>query len=174
MPWLNIEIKAKCKNPGSVRDYLKKNNAEFKGTDHQTDIYFKCNHGRLKLRTGNIEKALIAYDRNNQAGPKGSSFSLAKLENTEAVREALTRSLGIKVIVDKRREIWYLDNVKFHIDEVDGLGSFMEIEAGNLLADLDIEALKEQCELHMKALGIKDEDLLQYSYSDMLMEQERG
>jgi adenylate cyclase class 2 len=59
--------------------------------------------------------------------------------------------------------------VKFHIDEVPGLGSFVEIEAGNILADLGAEKLKSQCDFYMKELGIKPEDLVEISYSDMLL-----
>ena len=81
----------------------------------------------------------------------------------------LAGSIGIKVVVKKRREIYYINNVKFHIDEVPGLGSFVEIEAGNMLADLLQEKLKEQCDFYMKELGIKEEDLLEVSYSDMLL-----
>jgi predicted adenylyl cyclase CyaB len=78
--------------------------------------------------------------------------------------------MGIKVIVRKRREIYYISNIKFHLDEVPGLGSFVEIEAGNILADLTQEQLKEQCDFYLKEFGIRDEDLIEVSYSDMLLE----
>ena len=86
------------------------------------------------------------------------------------LKALLTRSIGIKVIVKKRREIYFINNVKFHIDEVPGLGSFTEIEASNINADLTGEQLQEQCHYYMKEFGLQEDDLLQFSYSDMLME----
>ena len=110
--------------------------------DEQTDTYFNVPNGRLKLREGNIENNLIFYERTNQAGPRILIFNLVKVEDAEGLKEALTKSNGIKVVVKKRREIYYINNVKFHIDEVPGLGSFVEIEAGNILADLSQATIK--------------------------------
>jgi adenylate cyclase class 2 len=170
MPFLNIEIKAKCNDPESIRNYLLQHKAELKGTDEQTDTYFNVPNGRLKLREGNIENNLIFYERNNQAGPKSSHFNLVKVEDAKGLKEMLTKSMGVKVVVTKRREIYYINNVKFHIDEVPGLGSFVEIEAGNILADLSATQLKAQCDHYMKELGIDESDLVEISYSDMLLE----
>lgn len=170
MPYLNVEIKARCSNPAFIRDYLLSNNAEFRGTDEQTDTYFQVPHGRLKLREGNIENNLIYYERSNQAGPKDSHFQLVKINDAGGLKEVLTKANGIKVVVKKKREIYYIGNVKFHIDEVPELGSFVEIEAGNLLADLTKEQLKEQCDYYLAAFNIKPEDLMEVSYSDMLLD----
>jgi adenylate cyclase, class 2 len=173
MSYLNVEIKARCHQPHMVREYLVAHSAVFKGTDEQTDTYFNVQQGRLKLREGNIENNLIYYERTNQAGPKNSQFRLVKIEDAKGLKEALTSSIGIKVVVKKRREIYYISNVKFHIDEVPGLGSFMEIEAGNILADLSQEQLNEQCDFYMKELKIGPEDLIEVSYSDMLLKESR-
>ena len=81
----------------------------------------------------------------------------------------LSKSLGVKIVVAKRREIYFLKNVKFHIDEVEGLGTFAEIEASNLYGDISKEELQSQCDFYMNELGIKKEDLIAISYSDMLM-----
>ena len=135
MSYLNIEIKARSSTPEYVRQYLLDHNADFKGTDEQTDTYFNVTSGRLKLREGIIENNLIYYTRNDQAGPKSSQFHLVKVEDAKGLKEVLEKSIGVKMIVKKTREIYYIDNVKFHIDEVPGLGSFIEIEAGNILAN---------------------------------------
>jgi adenylate cyclase class IV len=71
---LNIEIKAKTSDLEFIRDYLKTNKAEFKGTDFQVDTYFNVSHGRLKLREGNIENNLIYYERQDIAGAKESNW----------------------------------------------------------------------------------------------------
>ena len=169
MSFLNVEIKARCTDASFVRGYLLSANAEFKGTDEQTDTYFNVNEGRLKLREGNIENNLIFYNRNNQAGPKSSHFHLVKIEDAKGLKEVLENSCGIKMVVRKRREIYYIDNVKFHIDEVPGLGSFIEIEAGNILANKAETELLDQCNFYLKEFGTKEEDLIAESYSDMLM-----
>ena len=169
MSHLNVEIKARCTDPSFVRNYLTKHNADFKGLDDQTDTYFNVFTGRLKLREGNIENNLIFYERNNQPGPKSSHFQLVKIEDAKGLKEVLKKSCGIKMIVRKRREIYYIDNVKFHIDNVPELGWFIEIEAGNILAIKTKEELLAQCKFYLKEFGIKEEDLVAGSYSDMLM-----
>lgn len=170
MSFLNVEIKARCTDASFIRNYLLSQGAEFKGTDQQTDTYFNVTNGRLKLREGNIENALIWYERTNQAGPKNSSVNLVKIDDAKGLKETLRKSSGIKVVVQKKREIYFIGNVKFHIDEVPGLGSFAEIEASNLYADLSQEQLKEQCDFYLAAFGINDTDLVEVSYSDMLLE----
>jgi adenylate cyclase class 2 len=171
MSFLNVEIKARCSNPADIRNYLTANGAVFKGVDEQVDTYFNVPNGRLKLREGNIENNLIFYERTNQAGPKNSHFHLVKVNDANALKEVLTKSIGVKVVVKKKREIYYISNVKFHIDEVPGLGSFVEIEAGNILADLTREQLNEQCDFYMKEFGIEPEELVEVSYSDMLLKE---
>jgi predicted adenylyl cyclase CyaB len=170
MEFLNVEIKARCSDPAFVRDYLLNNKADFKGTDEQTDTYFNVPNGRLKLREGNIENNLIYYERNNQAGPKESHFNLVKVDDATGLKNVLAKSNGVKVVVKKTREIYYIGNVKFHIDEVPGLGSFVEIEAGNRFDPaLTREQLKEQCDYYMSAFNIHENDLVVFSYSDILI-----
>ena len=172
MPFLNVEIKARCSNASYIRNYLVSKNANFKGVDKQTDTYFNVQNGRLKLREGNIENNLIYYKRDDNAGPKNSHFKLVKVEDAVGLKESLTDAIGVKVVVVKNREIYYIENVKFHLDEVPGLGSFVEIEAGNILADLSQELLKEQCDFYIKEFGIKEEDMISNSYSDMMLAKE--
>lgn len=170
MSYLNVEIKARCSDSRFIRDYLLSKGAEYKGTDHQTDTYFKVPNGRLKLREGNIENNLIFYSRPDQAGPKESVFQLVKVEDAAGLKKALTSANGIKIIVEKKREIYFIANVKFHIDEVPGLGSFVEIEAGNITAPLlGAAELKQQCDDYLDAFGIREEDLVEVSYSDLLL-----
>jgi len=170
MSYLNVEIKARCSDSRFIRDYLLSKGAEYKGTDHQTDTYFKVPNGRLKLREGNIENNLIFYSRPDQAGPKESVFQLVKVEDAAGLKKALTSANGIKIIVEKQREIYFIANVKFHIDEVPGLGSFVEIEAGNITAPfLGAAELKQQCDDYLDAFGIREEDLVEVSYSDLLL-----
>jgi adenylate cyclase class 2 len=168
--FINIELKACTTQAAFIRQFLLDNKADFKGTDLQTDTYFHVPNGRLKLRQGNIENNLIWYQRSNQASAKQSDFLLTPVGDTATLLQTLTNALGIKVTVIKKREIYFIDNVKFHLDELGQLGNFVEIEASNKTADISVEKLKEQCEHYRTAFKIQEEDLLQYSYSDMLLE----
>ncbi|GJM31061.1 MAG: hypothetical protein DHS20C18_00620 [Saprospiraceae bacterium] len=139
------------------------------GQDHQVDTYFKVPNGRLKLREGNIENNLIHYHRGNQAGPKRSEVTLHAVSNTSSLKATLEAGNGILTIVDKLREIYFIDNVKFHIDEVKSLGTFIEIEAIDLDGTLGEIKIRKQCEHYLQAFDIKDENLIEVSYSDMLL-----
>ncbi len=168
MKVVNIELKARCENKDVVRRRLHTKNAVYKGIDRQIDTYFDVRKGRLKLREGNIERSLIYYNRLDRKSIKQSDVLFEKLEKpTDILKSQLATSIGIKVVVDKRREIYFIDNVKFHIDEVADLGQFVEIEA--IGRPGEETELQKQCEYFKTYLGIKDSDLLQYSYSDMLL-----
>ncbi len=169
MAILNVEIKAKANNHSEIRELLKAKNAVEKGIDHQTDTYFNVQRGRLKLREGNIENNLIHYVRDNQKEPKPSEVILFQSEPNSTLKELLTNSLGILAVVDKIREIYFIENVKFHIDMVRDLGTFVEIEAIDKDGTIGKEKLLEQCEFYLDLFGISAEDLIAVSYSDLLM-----
>jgi adenylate cyclase, class 2 len=165
---INVEIKARCADPERVRAVLRERQARFAGADHQVDTYFRVSEGRLKLREGNIENALIYYRRPNEAGPKQSDVVLYAAQRGAELRAVLAAGLGVLVTVDKQREIYYAGNVKIHIDEVQGLGRFVEIEAaGGEHADRN--SLLRQCREFMQAFGIGEAELVAESYSDLVM-----
>lgn len=166
---LNIEIKAKSFNQDKIREVLKSNDAEFKGMDHQIDTYFKINFGRLKLREGNIENNLIHYLRENKEGPKQSEVILYRSAPDSTLKKLLSEALGILVIVDKQREIYFIGNVKFHIDTVMNLGTFVEIEAIDINESIGKEKLLEQCRYYLDLFQIPKEDLISGSYSDLML-----
>lgn len=170
MSFINIEIKARTTHSAEIRQWLLDNGAECKGTDHQTDTYFQSRQGRLKLREGNIENNLIYYERMNQSGPKQSDFQLMKVTEPESLKAILSTSVGIKIVVRKKREIYFIGNVKFHIDELSDLGHFVEIEASNKTHDIPVDELTAQCNYYMKEFNIRHEDLIDRSYSDMLLD----
>ena len=167
---LNVEIKATCPNPAPIREWLKSQSAEFRGTDHQKDTYFNVASGRMKLRQGNIENALIHYDRENNSGPKSSTVTLYKASDSDKLCTLLTKALGVKTIVEKKREIYFIDNVKFHLDSVPNLGEFVEIEAIDVDGSIGQQKLQEQCEYYIKAFKIREKDMITHSYSDMLVD----
>jgi len=171
---LNVEIKARCLDTKVFERTLRSLGANFHGVDHQLDTYFRVSQGRLKLREGNIENALIHYAREDDfTGPKKSLVTLYQLgERASELKNILSNSIGILVVVDKCRKIFFIENVKFHIDTVEQLGTFVEIEVMDHLGDsgpIEFEQLKTQCDHYIEALQISKVDLISHSYSDMIL-----
>ena len=166
-----IEFKACIPDIKAAEEKLKMLSPLFKGEDHQVDTYFNVTNGRLKLREGNIENALIWYDRANDAGNKLSNVHLYKHNPSAELKDILCRSNGIKAIVDKKRRIYFIDNVKFHFDNVQGLGEFMEVEAIDEDGTLGIEHIKEQCMYYAQFFNVQQEHYISHSYSDLVMQQ---
>ncbi|HVE61749.1 MAG TPA: CYTH domain-containing protein [Chitinophagaceae bacterium] len=155
--WLNMEKQLLALNP------------VFKGTDIQEDTYFNGVKGRLKLREGSIENALIHYQRKNIAGAKPSDVLLYQHQPEPSLKEILTKALGIKIIIKKSRKIYFVDNVKIHFDIVQDLGNFIEVEAIDKDGTIGIEKLKEQCNYFISIFKIRKEDFIAESYSDLLL-----
>jgi adenylate cyclase class 2 len=125
--------------------------------------------GRLKLREGNIENHLIYYQRDNKSGPKRSDVILYEATPGSALKKILSEALGVLTVVDKQREIFFLNNVKFHIDTVRNLGTFVEIEAIDKGGNIGIENLRDQCRKYMEWLEVDPANLVSGSYSDLLL-----
>jgi len=169
MSILNVEIKAKCPDHKHIRSVLNQHNAKFVGVDNQTDTYFNVNRGRLKLREGNVENALIFYERKDVEGPKKSNIELVKTQPDSEMKLLLSEALGVLIEVKKKREIYFIDNVKFHLDDLTALGKFVEIEAIDEDGSIGEEELDSQCKKYIELFGIKESDLIFNSYSDMLL-----
>ena len=171
---INVEIKAVV-----VRDHADRIREKLlalpgttsPGTDHQIDTYFMVPKGRLKLRQGTIERTLIAYNRPDLTGPKTSKYTLVPVEADAAdrLKKALTVSCGVLAVVDKKREIYFNGNVKFHLDVVEGLGSFVEIEARDEKEEMRADQLMAQVHHYLGLFQITRDALMADSYSDMIL-----
>jgi len=169
MPILNFEFKARTTVLDNLEKKLLELNPIFIGEDTQADTYFNVGKGRLKLREGNIENSLIYYERQNTAGAKQSDVLLYQHNPSKMLKDILIKVHGIKVVVQKKRRIYFIDNVKIHFDTIPGLGTFIEVEAIDKDGTEGIEKLKEQADKYAAFFNIKDEDFIGLSYSDMLM-----
>jgi homotetrameric cytidine deaminase len=160
----NVEIKATDPDPSRTLELALAAGAEDRGFLSQRDTYFRAAHGRLKIREEEgAPTRLIPYDRAAQLSNYGLVPADAQL------RDALATSLGVRVVVTKRRHllIWE-DTVRLHLDEVEGLGHFMEIEA--VAADeSDLTRERDQLARLREILEIDDARLIDSSYSDMLL-----
>lgn len=169
MSILNFEFKARTTELDKLEKKLLQLEPKFIGEDNQTDTYFNVNKGRLKLREGNIENSLIWYERKDTAGAKQSDVLLYQHTPDKTLKDILSKVHGIKVIVIKKRRIYFIDNVKFHFDTIEGLGTFIEVEAIDKDASLGIEKLKEQADKFAEFFDIRKQDFVALSYSDMLI-----
>ena len=167
-PRRNLERKFRCPDLGAVRAALPALATRREGVQLQTDTYFHCRAGRLKLREIDGEPAvLIGYDRPDAAAAKLSAYHLVPVADAAALRAALTAALGTRGVVRKRREIHHWRNVRIHLDEVEGLGSFVEFEAV-LPAQDDGTAAHPDLEMLRRALGLAGAEELAASYADLL------
>jgi len=164
----NFEFKAKVDDLEFYENKLLKLNPVFKGTDHQIDTYFNTTIGRLKLREGNIENSLIHYNRENSGGAKRSDIILYQHHPNPALKNILVLQLGIKTVVDKKRRIYFINNIKFHFDNVKDLGTFIEVEAIDNNNAFTIEQLKEQCDYYFNFFELDLTQLVNLSYSDLV------
>ena len=165
---LNVEIKARCADPDAALRHLLSAGAILEGVDHQVDTYFRVGAGRLKLRRGDIENSLIHYARADGPGPKDSIVTLYETDDAGRLLDVLLAALDVFTVVDKQRHILRAGNVKLHVDEVLGLGSFVEIEAIDLTGRLGRTHLLGQCRAYMAGLGVEESDLVAGSYSDLI------
>jgi len=167
---INFEFKAKVASLEPYENKLLSLKPDFKGIDHQVDYYFHTEKGRLKLRTGNIENALIHYDRSDSIHARESKVILYKHVTDASLKEILSIHLGVKTVVDKIRKIYFVENVKFHLDLVHKLGTFIEVEAIDGEGQYSIEHLQAQCAYYMEFFGLKVENMIAKSYADLIME----
>lgn len=162
-----VELKARYEDLGKARALL--HGAESLGTFRQTDTYFALGDRRLKLRAiaGRSNGQLVYYERPDQGGVRESRVLLAHLEDASTVLDILRRTFPVLAEVQKTREIYRLQGVQIHLDDVQGLGRFIEFE--KVLAS---EAAKPQDRAQLDALRryfqISDEDLMASSYSDLV------
>jgi predicted adenylyl cyclase CyaB len=163
----NIEIKARCPDPEATGRLLEQRGLERVARMHQVDTYFVVPHGRLKLREMEGEAAqLIQYARPDLLAAHASDYLIAPASDPSRLKEVLTRALGIRVVVDKQRDLYLWEHTRIHLDEVAGLGSFLELET--VITDQTHDEAERECREVQAALRITEEDLVAGSYSDHL------
>jgi len=164
----NIELKARLADIDFARQAARNAGATEHGVLIQTDTYFRASRGRLKLReiAGHTAE-LIFYERSNRVEARRSRYRRIEAPEPAALREMLEMALGVLSIVRKRRELWLLDNVRIHLDDVEGLGTFFELEA-ILDAKHDEEMCHRQIEELSMAFAISATDLVAGSYGELV------
>jgi homotetrameric cytidine deaminase len=166
-PRRNVELKAMDPDPVRSLAVCRELGAEDKGVLRQRDTYFRTRSGRLKLREEEPGGAtLIQYDRPDVAAARESRYRLTAVSEPDELRAALDAALGTLVVVAKRRHLLLWDGVRIHLDTVEGLGAFVELE-GVAPQESDLTHEEEKVARLREALGI--EEILTDSYSDRLL-----
>jgi homotetrameric cytidine deaminase len=169
-PHRNVELKALDPDPARSLAVCHELGAEDKGILRQRDTYFRTRSGRLKLREQEPGGAtLIQYDRPDAADARESRYRLTMVPEPDELRASLDAALGTLVVVDKQRHLLLWEGVRIHLDTVEGLGTFVELE-GVAPPESDLSAEEEKVARLREALGI--EEVLTDSYSDRLLGEE--
>ena len=164
----NIELKARLHDLPAARRVAEALATQRLGIQEQVDTYFRCTNGRLKLRQIDGQTAqLVWYVRPSDPRPKASDYHIVPAPQPETLITALRAAMGIVNVVRKRREIYLWHNVRIHLDDVEGLGQFLEFEAV-LSAEIDESTGRDQLEELLAQFAISPKDLLAGSYTDMV------
>lgn len=164
----NVEIKARVPELAAVEAKARALATSGPTEIAQDDTFFACASGRLKLRElAPGSGQLIHYARGDTAGPKVSDYTISPTASPATLREALGRALGTVGRVRKQRRLYLVERTRVHLDQVEGLGSFVELEV--VLAEgesaADGEAVAHRL---MEALGIRADQLVEGAYLDLM------
>src|SRR3954462_14035994 len=164
----NVEIKARVENASMLIPPVAALASEAPLGIAQADTFFNCVTGRLKLRAfSNDSGELIFYRRLNQAGPKESFYIRSPTSSPETLRESLSLAYGQIGRIRKYRTLYLVGRTRVHLDRVEGLGHFLELEV-MLVGDEPAEqGIREAGEL-MDQLGIQPAQLIEGAYIDLL------
>jgi len=164
----NVEIKARIPDLAALRKRVVEVSVSGSELLVQRDTFYTVLKGRLKLREfgdGNAE--LIYYERPDKIGPKTSKYTRTQVADAASMRELLGQILETKAVVSKRREVFLADRTRIHLDEVDNLGTFMELEVVLTENEMDSDGERVAFVL-MERLGVRQEDLIEQAYVDLL------
>lgn len=164
----NIELKARVRNFDEVRSKAERLSDTPVEIIPQEDTFFNVSHGRLKLRVLAPDRGqLIFYQRADQGGPKRSEYHIAETSDPDNLKRVLELAYGIRGVVKKTRYLYLAGQTRIHVDDVDGLGQFMELEVvlRDGQGDAEGQALAEDL---MASLGVERADLLEVAYMDLI------
>jgi homotetrameric cytidine deaminase len=168
-PRRNVELKATDPDPARSLEACLQLGADDRGVLRQRDTYFRVPSGRLKLREEEPGGAsLVQYDRVDAAEARESRYRLVPVPDPAETRAALEAALGTLAVVDKERHLLMWQGVRIHLDDVVGLGSFIELE-GVAEQDSDLLGELEKVTQLTEALDIAPERILRTSYSDQVL-----
>jgi adenylate cyclase class IV len=173
-PSTNVETKARCEDLEALADRARAAGGRYGGRLDQVDTYFAVEDGRLKLREqahhapdGRVVSSaeLISYRRPDVRSARVSEFTRVPVRDGGVTRAELGARHGVRGTVVKRRQLWILDATRIHLDEVDGLGSFVELET--VFEGATEPGARAEHERVLALLGIRPESAIPGSYIDL-------
>jgi adenylate cyclase class 2 len=171
MAHVNVELKARDADPAATAARCRALGAKDHGVLLQRDTYFARSRGRLKLRDqGEDGSELIAYRRPDRSEPEESSYVIAPVAAPAELVQALDAALGTTVVVVKRRRLFIWENVRIHLDEVEELGTFVELEAVVGSGSDDLATARAQVARLRTELAIEKDALVAVGYADLLVD----
>lgn len=167
----NIEIKYRVADADALRKHLAmQETIKFQWRHHQKDIYFNVAEGRVKIRIEDESRpCLIEYYRPDQNKPRISDYTLTTLEDVDETLRNLDRNLGIQVIVEKWRELYFYKNVRIHLDDVRDLGWFLEFESV-ISDDVDRDTAQQSLDEVIDILNDYLSETLSSGYMNLLLD----
>ena len=167
----NVEIKATVADLAAVRRVVEGLADSGPMELEQEDTFFVCPRGRLKLRrfAGCSQAELIYYERPERSGPKESRYTVHPTADPEGLRDVLAAAFGIRGVVRKRRTVYLVGPTRVHLDQVEGLGEFVELEVV-LRPEQDLMEGEVTARELMAKLGIAQGQLIDRAYLDLLLE----
>ena len=171
----NIEIKARARAFDALRERAAALSSEAPLIFRQQDFFYDVPRGRLKLRQfdDGTPAELIFYQRDDREGPKASYYTRSPVTNPEAMHSLLATALTTRGIVSKERHVYLTGRTRIHLDRVDGLGDFVELEVV-LGADDDEEGGTAEAHEVFEKLGVPAADLVPVAYVDLLNAEASG
>lgn len=164
----NIEIKARVRDIENLKLVASELSDSPCQVIPQEDTFFNCPQGRLKLRELDTHHGqLIYYQRQDITGPKHSDYSIFETDNPFQLKLILEEAFGIRGVVSKTRYLYLVGQTRIHLDDVKGLGKFMELEVVLQPGQSDAEGQAVAEEL-IKVLGIEEPDLIDSAYIDQI------
>ncbi|XP_063761843.1 uncharacterized protein LOC134879322 isoform X2 [Eleginops maclovinus] len=165
----NVEIKAKVSNPMQFAKRASELSQSEGTIIRQHDTFFNCTQGRLKLRDFMNESGqLIFYERPDTEGPKLSRYSISPTSDPPSLRTVLSDALGVKGEVCKERRLFLIGQTRVHLDAVEGLGDYMELEVV-MRPEQTVEDGQKVAEELMQQLGVSKQSLVMGAYMDLLL-----
>jgi len=169
----NLEIKARCPDLDRARRTALSIQATPTARGEQTDTYFDAPPGRMKLRESSFdnEAKLIYYRRADSPGPSACDYRMATLRHPRKLVEVIAKHYGERVVVRKHREVFTWNGARINLDDVAGVGTFIEFEVPAEESEEEAERIMTRL---LEAFGVSEEDLVAQSYSDLVCEREAG
>ncbi len=161
----NLELKIRVTSHQSLKKILEQIGAENKGMLNQKDVYYSIPNGLLKLRIENRYESLIFYNRNENDKNRWSDFEVLQFANAKG-EKFFNNLFDVEVIIKKKRELFYYDDTRIHLDKVNNLGKFLELETRVINGKADA---KKRFEKIISLLKLDESKQIRKSYKDLLM-----